>query len=186
MKEEKHIFFYGSVNEKWKKRFNDKAYVLRKDPIIVDAKISVESFCWEKESDSQTFWNYLQRFLSTMIDKRTESDPLTKVVQKVLSYKTESGWALLCKGFKLVSHGNGTTILQVLEEFNNWKQLVPEIGLVNSFKDYKMILPQKEELFNGEDCIGLHMINHIPKLLTWVKLITDILNSHSSKGGEGC
>ncbi|KAF3949338.1 hypothetical protein CMV_024782 [Castanea mollissima] len=169
MKEEKHIFFYGGVNKKWKKRFNDKAYVLRKDPIIVDAKISVESFCWAKESDSQTFWNYLQRFHSTMIDKRTESDPLTQAVQKVLSYKTESGWALLCKGFKLVNHGNGTRILQVLEEFDNWKQLVPQIGLVNSFKDYKMILPQKEELFNGEDCIGLQMINHIPKLLTWIQ-----------------
>nr|POF08376.1 hypothetical protein CFP56_74087 [Quercus suber] len=104
-----------------------------------------------------------------MIDKRTESDPLTQAVQKVLSYKTQSGWALLCKGFKLVNHGNGTTILQVLEDFDNWKQLVPEIGLVNSFKDYKKILPQKEELFNGEDCIGLHMINHIPKLLTWIQ-----------------
>ncbi|KAK7837009.1 protein sieve element occlusion b [Quercus suber] len=149
MKEEKHIFLYGGMNEKWKKRFNDKAYVLRKDPMIVDAKIS--------------------RFLSTMIDKRTESDPLTQAVQKVLSYKTQSGWALLCKGFKLVNHGNGTTILQVLEDFDNWKQLVPEIGLVNSFKDYKKILPQKEELFNGEDCIGLHMINHIPKLLTWIQ-----------------
>ena len=100
-----------------KKRFNDKAYVLRKDPMIVDAKISVESFCWENESDSQPFWNNLQRFLSTMIDKRTESDPLTQAVQKVLSYKTESGWALLRKGFKLVNHGNGTTILQVLGGF---------------------------------------------------------------------
>jgi len=120
-----------------------------------------------------------------MIDKRTESDPLTQAVQMVLSYKTQSGWALLCKGFKLVNHGNGTTILQVLEDFDNWKQLVPEIGLVNSFKDYKKILPQKEELFNREDCIGLHMINHIPKLLTWVKLFSDI-NSQCSRGGEGC
>nr|POF15882.1 hypothetical protein CFP56_17122 [Quercus suber] len=169
MKEEKHIFLYGGMYEKWKKRFNDKAYVLRKDPMIVDAKISVQSFCWENESDSQPFWNNLQRFLSTMIDKRTESDPLTQAVQKVLSDKTQSGWALLCKGFKLVNHGNGTTILQVLEDFDNCKQLVPEIGLVNSFKDYKKILPQKEELFNGEDCIGLHMINHIPKLLTWIQ-----------------
>lgn len=77
-------------------------------------------------------------------------------------------------------------ILKALEKFENWKQLLPENGLVNSFKDYKKTFQQKEELFNGEDCIGLHMINHIPKLLTWVKLISDILNSHSSKGGEGC
>ena len=79
----------------------------------------------------------------------------------------------------------GQQFYKCWEDFDNWKQLVPEIGLVNSFKDYKKILPQKEELFNGEDCIGLHMINHIPKLLTWVKLFSDI-NSQCSRGGEGC
>ena len=63
-------------------------------------------------------------------------------------------------------------ILKALEKFENWKQLLPENGLVNSFKDYKKTFQQKEELFNGEDYIGFYTINRIPKLLTCVKLFS--------------
>ena len=46
--------------------------------------------------------------------------------------------------------GNGTTILKVIEEFNNWRWRVRENTMFEiCFKDY-----HKEVLHNGEDWFG--------------------------------
>lgn len=65
-----------------------------------------------------------------------QTDTVTKEVQKLLSYKNESGWAVLSKGSTVVVSGHGFTILKVLEDFERWKEHVKEKGFEISFKLY--------------------------------------------------
>ena len=43
---------------------------------------------------------------------------------------------MLSKGSGVVLSGHGTTILQVLEEFDKWKELVRKKGFKFKFKEY--------------------------------------------------
>jgi hypothetical protein len=68
--------------------------------------------------------------------RKIEIDVVAQEFQNFLSYKNESGWVVLSKGSGVVLSGHGTTILQVLEEFDKWKELVREKGFKFKFKEY--------------------------------------------------
>ena len=71
----------------------------------------------EKEDKSvmRRFWGGIESLFVTKVHKAV--DAVTQEVQKMLSYKNETGWAVLCKGSSVVMSGHGTTILKTLAEF---------------------------------------------------------------------
>ncbi|XP_065628220.1 protein SIEVE ELEMENT OCCLUSION B-like [Quercus suber] len=143
IKQEKYILFYGGKDNEWIQQFNKKAATLANDPVMKDTKISIELFCVGKGSKGEDepnilghFWNRIESFFFSKTHKKTEQDIVTQEIQKLLSYKTESGWAVLSKGSRLVVNGNGSTMLKVLEEFDKKKELVREVGFEICFKDH--------------------------------------------------
>uniref|UniRef100_A0A7N2LMS1 Sieve element occlusion C-terminal domain-containing protein n=1 Tax=Quercus lobata TaxID=97700 RepID=A0A7N2LMS1_QUELO len=80
----------------------------------------------------------------------TELDPMTKEIQKLLSYKNEKGWVVLCEAARLVFSGYGTTVLTVLKNFDEWRQC-----LKDSVSDFETYLEEhyNEQLFkDGFPC----------------------------------
>jgi hypothetical protein len=68
--------------------------------------------------------------------RKIETDAVALEFQKFLSNKNESGWVELSKGSDMVLSGHWTTILQVLEEFEKWKELVSEKGFKFKLIEY--------------------------------------------------
>ena len=138
IKEDTYIFFCGVKDNKWIQEFGKKALALANDPVIKEKKISIELFCIGKDSkgddDVMTLGRFWNKMENLFFSKETEHDSQTQDIQKLLSFKNESGWATLSKGSKVVVSGAGTTILKVLEEFEKWKEYVRDIGFESCFK----------------------------------------------------
>ncbi|OIV90685.1 hypothetical protein TanjilG_23798 [Lupinus angustifolius] len=140
-KEQKYIFFYGGKDNEWIQRFNTFASTLASDSTLKQANISIELFYVETETvGGNRFWKGVESLFITNVDKTTNS--VTQEVQKLFSYKNESGWALLTHGSTVLLTGHGTTMLKTVSEFDNWKKLVIKIGFEISFKEHyeKVIL----------------------------------------------
>ena len=98
-----HILFYGGLDEELKQQLVNKAKALAKDPVI-------ELFCMEKGSKGcDDDRNILCDFWKRIVSFKTQKEE----VQKLLSYETKSGWAVLCKGSKFVD---------ILAKFDNPKE----------------------------------------------------------------
>ena len=143
IKEEKYIFFYGGKDKEWIQQFTKRANALANDPVIKDARVSIELLCVGKCSKGEDdhsilghFWNRIDSFFFSKTQKKNEPDPVTQEIQKLLSYKNESGWAVLSKGSRVVVSGHGTSFLKVLEEFDKWKESVRQKGFEICFKEY--------------------------------------------------
>ncbi|KAF3456892.1 hypothetical protein FNV43_RR01546 [Rhamnella rubrinervis] len=141
MKEEKYIFFYGGKDNEWVQQFTKKTTTFANDPIIKEAKINIELFSVGKSGKGGEdhgilgkFWNGIESLFLTKVNKPV--DPVTQEIQKLLSYKNESGWALLSKGSTVVIAGHGFTILRAVEEFDKWKDVVKAKGFEIALKEY--------------------------------------------------
>ncbi|BBG92653.1 hypothetical protein Prudu_000452 [Prunus dulcis] len=139
IKEEKFIFFYGGKDNDWIQQFTKKATIIANDPSIKDLKINIELFCVGKSPKGGEdlgvlgrFWNGIESLFFTNVNK--QADTVTKEIQKLLSYKNESGWAVLSKGSTVVVSGHGFTILKVLDDFDTWKTFIKEKGFELAFK----------------------------------------------------
>ena len=149
IKQGKYIFFYGGKDNEWIQQFKKKAAALANDPVMKDTKVSIELVCVGKDSKGEDdhgflsdFWKGIESFFFSLTHKKTEQDIVIQEIQKLLSYRTESGWSVLSKGSRLVASGNGTKMLKVLEEFDKRKELVREVGFEVVFKDlHDKILP---------------------------------------------
>ncbi|GMN74180.1 hypothetical protein TIFTF001_052329 [Ficus carica] len=143
IKEEKYILFYGGKDNEWIQQFSKKATALANDPIIKDTlKTNIELFCIGKTAKGGEdhgllgrFWTSIESLFFTKVHHQ-QVDPVTQEIQKLLSYKNESGWAVLSKGQTVVVAGHGFTILKVVEEFDKWKEAVKEYGFEYVFKEY--------------------------------------------------
>lgn len=143
--------FYGGNDNKWIQEFTQKAIDLASDPVIKSAKIPIEKFCVGKDSTWEDdlgilgrFWILIENFISK------SQDPVTQEIKKLISYKT--GWAVLCKGSTFVLSGPGTTVLKVLEQFNQWKHFVqPQIKFEVCFKGYHEMILEAGHPFNHFD-----------------------------------
>ncbi|KAL5542119.1 hypothetical protein UlMin_009829 [Ulmus minor] len=140
IKEEKYIFFYGGKDNEWIQQFTKKATALANDPYLKDLKINIELFCVGKTAKGGEdhgmigkFWGAIEGLFLTKAHKQV--DPVTQEIQKLLSYKNDSGWALLSKGSTVVTTGHGYTFLRVFEEFDKWKESVKEKGFELTFKE---------------------------------------------------
>ncbi|XP_027367350.1 protein SIEVE ELEMENT OCCLUSION B-like [Abrus precatorius] len=136
IKEQKYIFIYGGKDKEWIQQFTKFATALASDSTIKEAMISIELFCVEKEDKSflRRFWSGVESLFVTKAHNTV--DAVTQEVQKMLSYKNETGWALLCKGSSVVECGHGTTILKTVVEFEKWKEVVMKKGFEFSFKEH--------------------------------------------------
>ncbi|CAL8989839.1 unnamed protein product [Prunus brigantina] len=140
-KEDEYIFFYGGKDKEWMKQFKEKATALANDLILKEAKINIKLFCVGKDSKGEDdfgilwrFWTGIESLFHTKIHKQADSATLD--IQKLLSYKNESGWAVLSKGSSLVVAGHGISILKVTEDFDKWKGQVREKGFEFCFTTY--------------------------------------------------
>ncbi|VVA41660.1 PREDICTED: SIEVE ELEMENT OCCLUSION B, partial [Prunus dulcis] len=140
IKEEKYIFFYGGKDNDWIQQFTKKASALANDPVFKETKIYIE-FCVGKGSKGEDdhgilghFWSGIESLFFTKGHKQV--DPVTQEIQKLLSYKNESGWAVLSKGSSVLLTGHGVSILRVIEDFDKWKDHVKEKGFEFCFKAY--------------------------------------------------
>jgi hypothetical protein len=122
IKGEKFIFFYGGKDNEWVQQFTKRAKALAIDPVIKEARISIELLCVGKGSKGEDdhsilghFWNRIDSFFFSKAHKKTEEDAVTHEINKLLSYKNGSGWVVLCKGSIVVARGHGASILKVLE-----------------------------------------------------------------------
>ncbi|KAM0988720.1 hypothetical protein ACFX13_012866 [Malus domestica] len=141
IKEDKYIFFYGGKDNGWIQEFTKKATALANDPIFKEAKIHIELFCVGKGSKGEDdhgilgkFWTGIESLFFTKVHR--PADQVGQEVQKLLSYKNESGWAVLSKGHSVVLTGHGVSILRVVEDFDKWKDHVKERGFEFCFKSY--------------------------------------------------
>ncbi|KAK7859950.1 protein sieve element occlusion b [Quercus suber] len=117
----------------WIQQFTKSANVLANDPVIKDARVSMELLCVGKSNKGEDdhsilghFWNRIDSFFFSKTQRESEPDPVAHEIQKLLSYKNESGWAVLSKGSRVV----------VLEKFEKWKEHVRQIGFEVCFKEY--------------------------------------------------
>nr|KYP60820.1 hypothetical protein KK1_023234 [Cajanus cajan] len=136
IEKQKYIFFYGGNDREWIQQFTKYATALANDANIKGANISIELFCVEKEDKSfvKRFWSGIESLFVTKVHRTV--DAVTQEVQKMLSYKNETGWALLSKGPAVVLSGHGTTILKTVAEFEKWKEVVIKKGFEFTFKEY--------------------------------------------------
>ncbi|PON78094.1 Sieve element occlusion [Trema orientale] len=141
IKEGKYILFYGGKDNAWIQQFNEKATALVTDSIIKEAKISIELFCVGKTTKGEEdlgsiklFWTSMESLFITKAHKQVDQE--TQEIQKLFSYKNESGWALLSKGSTVVFAGHGLTMIRVVEELKKWKENVKEKGFELAFKDH--------------------------------------------------
>nr|GMD18103.1 protein SIEVE ELEMENT OCCLUSION B-like [Ipomoea batatas] len=166
-----HIFFIGGKDIKWVKTFasnvlteihfnpqltikmtyvgsnNKVASTIRQDRICATFDHIVQGF---------NFWMNLQSiFLSRIkfLDETygdEESDEILKGLKFLLAYETSvDGWALLCKGNKIIVYDLGDKMLAVMNEFAKWKESAIVKGFDQAFKDHH------HEMF-GSTCTPQH------------------------------
>lgn len=115
--------------------------------VLGEKKISIQIFCVGKDSKSKDdcgiqgrFWNRIENFFLSIFQEDTELDEMTQVIQmeilKLLSYKTQKGWAVLCKGSTFVFSGYGTTVMTFMEKFSEWKEYLLKNEFESSIKEY--------------------------------------------------
>ncbi|KAM1369245.1 hypothetical protein ACFX2I_039752 [Malus domestica] len=141
IKEGKYIFFYGGKDNDWIQKFKNKATAVANDPFIKGLKINIEPFCVGRSPEGaedvqilRRFWNGIESLFFTNVYGQT--DTVTKEVQKLLSYKNESGWAMLSKGSTVVVIGHALTIWAVLNDFDTWKNFIKNNSFEFSFKEH--------------------------------------------------
>jgi len=136
IKDQKYIFFYGGKDNEWIQQFTKRVTALANDATIKEARISIELVSVGKGSKGEDnlgvlgkFWTGIESLFISKTHRKTDADSVTLEIQKLLSYKNESGWAVLSKGSSVLHIGRGTTILKVVEEFDKWKEFVREKNL---------------------------------------------------------
>ncbi|KAF4365764.1 hypothetical protein F8388_003433 [Cannabis sativa] len=130
---EKYTFIYGGKDNDFIQTFTKKVTALQNDPFIKSANINIELFCVGKTAKGgedhgilTKFWEGIESLFFTKNHKDT--DPVTKEIQKLLSYKNETAWAILAKGSAVVTSGHGSTVLKVVEDIDQLKEVIKVKG----------------------------------------------------------
>ncbi|KAL7590005.1 hypothetical protein Lser_V15G40719 [Lactuca serriola] len=155
IKEDKHIFLFGGDDIDWIRKFTSKTRAMATDSWIPlemvyvgqkkekeSVRRAVDVIKIEKLSDSwqqQTmrfFWTRLESMLysKNQVKRADPEDPMMKQIMKLVSYDKE--WALLCRGSKILTSGNGTTIMEALDGFMNRDTSIESKGFDSSFTAY--------------------------------------------------
>jgi len=114
-----YTFLYGGEDQTWIKHFDKKGNVVVEDPDLHRAKISIELSYVENSR------------------KRKRTDHWNQAITDlVLSFKNKGQWFILTKASTLVAFGHGATVLNVLEEFEEWKKDLHEKRFEICFKEH--------------------------------------------------
>ncbi|KAH7522204.1 hypothetical protein FEM48_Zijuj07G0113500 [Ziziphus jujuba var. spinosa] len=115
--------------------FEEKARTFMKEP-----KTEIKLVNHSSSKLQAQFWSRIESLLLSKIknvnSQQADQYAITREVQKLLWFKDESGWAMLFKGFNVVASGHGSTMLKVLEGFQNWKDIVGKTNFETAFQEY--------------------------------------------------
>ncbi|KAK9061697.1 hypothetical protein SSX86_018880 [Deinandra increscens subsp. villosa] len=158
VKQDKYIFLYGGDDIEWIRRFTRNAQAMasaahiplemayvgkskkKKNAQRILDIINVEklSYFWNDNILVWYFWTRLNSMLFSMnqLKRDDDQDPLMLKIKKLLSYEKEGSWALLSRGSQILTNGYGSTMLQTIVNFDQWKENIRTRGFDLSFKEY--------------------------------------------------
>nr|GMC82905.1 protein SIEVE ELEMENT OCCLUSION B-like [Ipomoea batatas] len=159
---ERCIFLYGGNNIKWIREFTSKVhevslktqskikliYVGKNEKVRASIDEEQMSYLLESPYDAWRFWTRLQSALLSRINYLNAAnchgdecdDEIAQGFKKLLGYEckgaTMEGWALLGKGQKVITCGQGAKMLRVINEYENWKENMTLKSFEQAFKDH--------------------------------------------------
>ncbi|GAU39659.1 hypothetical protein TSUD_60260, partial [Trifolium subterraneum] len=134
-KEENSVIIYGGKDKEWVQQFTKHVGAVTNDTTI-KGRTSIDVFCLESQQPCvvSNFWKKVESLFVTTMHEKTNT--VTQQVEKLLSYKNESGWAIVTKGSIVTCVGHGATVLKTMAEFDKWKEVVITKGFEYAFRDY--------------------------------------------------
>ncbi|XP_050275321.1 protein SIEVE ELEMENT OCCLUSION B-like isoform X2 [Quercus robur] len=139
IEERKYILLYGG------QLVTDSAMALDRGPMILEKGISIELVSIENDNLLKRFWTKIKNLFTSRSQRETEIDSMKLDIEKLISYKKKKrGWAVFSKGSSVILIG-GTTILQVLKEFDKWKENLNEKDFELAFKDYHNMISNHDD-----------------------------------------
>jgi hypothetical protein len=107
------------------------------DTNLKQAKTSIELLSLESQQPNviNKFWTKVESLFLTKMNNDT-TDTVKQQVEKLLSYKNETGWAIVTKGSFVISVGHGTTVSKTVAEFDKWKDVAIRKGFEYSFNEH--------------------------------------------------
>lgn len=92
IKDQKYIFFYGGKDNEWIQQFTKRATALANDPVIKEARISIELLCVGKGTKGEDnvgvlgrFWTGIESLFISKTQRKIETAAVALEFQKFLS-----------------------------------------------------------------------------------------------------
>nr|GME17810.1 protein SIEVE ELEMENT OCCLUSION B-like [Ipomoea batatas] len=176
---ENYIFLYGGNDINWIREFTSMVrqlgskIQLKVELAYIGKNMMIRSII-DKEKMSHCalydsylvgrFWTRLRcMFLSRIhyldsINHFDEecNDAILQGLKKLLAYEGKNtrieGWGLLSKGKKVVVCGHGAKILQVINDYEIWKENIATKGFDEAFKDHHEMLTSSSSLKSHSCC----------------------------------
>lgn len=142
--EEKFVIIYGGKDKAWIQEFTKFATALANDTNIKQAKTSIELLSLESQKPNvvNKFWTKVESLFLTKMNNNDTTDSVKQQVEKLLSYKNETGWAIVTKGSIVIAVGHGTTVSKTVSEFDKWKEVAIKKGFEHAFNEHhKKVAP---------------------------------------------
>ncbi|XP_031108152.1 protein SIEVE ELEMENT OCCLUSION B-like isoform X2 [Ipomoea triloba] len=162
---EDYIFLYGGNDVNWVREFTTKvSEFASKIQLILNVKLAyvgknklIRTIIHKEKLSHYTFnesylvWRFWTRLRSMFLSRihyldainhfgEECNDEILQGLKKLLAYEGKNtrieGWALLSKGKKIVVCGHGAKILQVINEYEIWKENIATKGFDEAFKDH--------------------------------------------------
>jgi hypothetical protein len=134
---QEYTFLCGSDNKNWIKRFSKSVNVVARDPVIQRAGISINLSYFEmsrRENAGVHTRIPPASHQSRRWEQRTDLwGQEIRYFLLPLGLENERQWAVLTKGPTSLVIAQGLTILNVLENFRNWKGSVHKRGFETFF-----------------------------------------------------
>ncbi|XP_019163661.1 PREDICTED: protein SIEVE ELEMENT OCCLUSION B-like [Ipomoea nil] len=104
-----------------------------------------------------TFLSRIKFLDQTCCDE--DDDEIVEGLKKMLAYEAKDlavdGWAMLCKGNKIVVCDLGDTMLTVMNEYEKWKESAIVKGFDQAFKDHHEMLSRSIYASKHHPCCAL-------------------------------
>ncbi|KAJ7979937.1 protein SIEVE ELEMENT OCCLUSION B-like [Quillaja saponaria] len=189
IKNRSYIFFYGGVDKDWTQRFHNSAQkiasdpIINEDPIIKDERITIVPFYigGTDPTIATRFWSDVENLFLNKINQTEIDREGTKEVQRLLTYRSEPGWAILSKGPSVKVIGHGNTMLKTLDDFEKWRGHIPSKGFERTFKEF-----HDQKVSEDYRCSYLYVMNVARKIPEVISCETCSLNMTVSKLYQCC
>ncbi|XP_031108148.1 uncharacterized protein LOC116012662 isoform X2 [Ipomoea triloba] len=186
---EDYIFLYGGNDINWVREFTTKvsefaskiqlnvklAYVGKNK--LIRTIIRKEKLSHYALNESYLVWWFWTRLRSMFLSRihyldainqfgEECNDEILQGLKKLLAYEGKNtrieGWAVLSKGKKMVVCGHGAKILQVINEYEIWKENIATKGFDKAFKDHHEMLTSSS--LKSHSCCALEYSTTLSKI----------------------